>query len=77
MTKRVCMCGPGTPQGYDTLVTDKLLSGGQRQRLALARALIRQCVPRCFVRGRVTTAVSLRGAVHAAQPRADPELIPS
>lgn len=30
------------PQGYDTMVTDKLLSGGQRQRITLARALVRK-----------------------------------
>jgi ABC-type multidrug transport system fused ATPase/permease subunit len=30
------------PDGYDTVITDKLLSGGQRQRIALARALVRK-----------------------------------
>jgi len=30
------------PQGYQTMVNDKLLSGGQKQRIALARALIRK-----------------------------------
>ena len=29
------------PDGYGTLVDDKLLSGGQKQRIAIARAILR------------------------------------
>lgn len=29
------------PDGYETLVDDKLLSGGQKQRIAIARAILR------------------------------------
>ena len=29
------------PDGYETIVDDKLLSGGQKQRIAIARAILR------------------------------------